>query len=148
MKGVKFKELFLRLIQCGLLVAIGCSLIGCGGVKENQEVPPHQDVSDILEVGEGDTEFDFVVVDLEGNEKNYKVHTDDTVVGDALLAVDLIKGEESQYGLYVKEVNGIIADYDVDGTYWAFYIDGEYASAGVDSTEITEGSIYMFKVEK
>ena len=49
---------------------------------------------------------------------------------------------------YVKEVNGIIADYDVDGTYWAFYIDGEYASAGVDSTEITEGSIYMFKVEK
>ena len=51
------------------------------------------------------------------------------------------------YGLYVKEVNGITADYDVDGTYWAFYINDEYASTGVDSTNITEGDNYSFKVE-
>jgi len=35
-----------------------------------------------------------------------------------------------------------------DQTYWAFYINGEYASTGVDSTNIEEGSTYTFKVEK
>ena len=47
-----------------------------------------------------------------------------------------------------KTVNGITADYDVDQTYWAFYVDGEYAMTGVDATDIVEGSQYMFKVEK
>ena len=45
-------------------------------------------------------------------------------------------------------VNGITADYNVDGTYWAFYIDGEYAMTGVDVTDITAGSAYAMKVEK
>lgn len=45
-------------------------------------------------------------------------------------------------------VNGIIADYDVDKTYWAFYINGEYAMSGVDTTKIEEGAAYSLKVEK
>ena len=65
-----------------------------------------------------------------------------------MLEVDLIAGETSNYGLYVKTVNGITADYDVDQTYWAFYVNGEYAMAGVDSTTIEEGATYSFKVEK
>lgn len=50
--------------------------------------------------------------------------------------------------LYVKTVNGITADYDTDQTYWAFYVNGEYASTGVDSTPVNEGDTYEFKVEK
>ena len=56
--------------------------------------------------------------------------------------------EEGDYGLYVKTVNGVTADYDVDQTYWAFYINGEYASTGVDATSVTAGDTYSFKVEK
>ena len=40
-------------------------------------------------------------------------------------------------------INGITADYDVDQTYWAFNIGGEYAMTGVDQTEITEGTVYQ-----
>ena len=69
-------------------------------------------------------------------------------MGEALLELELIEGDESEYGLYVKTVNGITADYDEDGTYWAFYIGGEYAQTGVDSTPVTEGEEYSFKVEK
>ena len=98
--------------------------------------------------GEGKTSFSFSVVDGEGNETLYTVKTDRTTVGDALLELGLIEGEESEYGLYVKKVDGITADFDVDGTYWAFYVDGEYALSGVDTTEITEGASYAFKVEK
>ena len=54
----------------------------------------------------------------------------------------LIDGDESEYGLYVKKVNGITADYEKDKSYWAFYKDGEYMQTGVDSTEIADGEHY------
>lgn len=47
-----------------------------------------------------------------------------------------------------KNVNGMTADYDKDGVYWAFYIDGEYAMTGVDATNITDGAQYAFRMEK
>ena len=72
----------------------------------------------------------------------------DVIVGEALVELKLIEGEDSEYGLFVKKVNGIVADYDKDGMYWAFYINGEYAMSGVDSTEIKEGQSYSFKMEK
>lgn len=98
-------------------------------------------------LGEGKTEFIFTVTDKNGKETEYEIHTDKTIVGDALLELDLIAGEAGDYGLYVKTVDGITVDYDTDGKYWAFYVNGEYASTGVDSTNITEGDTYSFKVE-
>ncbi len=101
-----------------------------------------------------DTEFGegvrMAIVEVEAGERTVKftVHTDETTVGAALLENDLIAGEEGEYGLYIKEVNGITADYDVDQSYWAFYIDGEYAVSGVDTTEITEGAVYRLAYTK
>lgn len=103
--------------------------------------------ADVTVLGEGSVTFSFTVTDKDGNETAFEIHTDKENVGDALLEVELIAGDESEYGLYVKTVNGITADYDVDGTYWAFYIDGEYAMTGVDATPVTEGAAYAFKVE-
>lgn len=103
--------------------------------------------TDVAVLGEGETQFTFVVVDADGNETAFDIHTDKKTVGEALLELQLIAGDDSEYGLYVKTVNGITADYDTDGTYWAFYIDDEYASTGVDTTDITPGSTYAFKVE-
>ena len=76
------------------------------------------------------------------------VKTDAVTVGEALLENGLIAGEDGDYGLYVKTVCGITADYDVDKTYWAFYINGEYAMSGVDKTDIADGAVYEFKIEK
>ena len=64
-----------------------------------------------------------------------------------LLDIGLIEGDESEYGLFVKTVDGVTKDYDTDGQYWSFYIDGEYAMSGVDSTDIVAGSSYEFRVE-
>lgn len=96
----------------------------------------------------GEKTFLLTVVDKDGAETEFEIHTDQDMVGAALQEEGLISGEEGDYGLYVKTVNGITADYDTDKTYWAFYIDGEYATSGVDTTAIQEGSKYMFKVEK
>ena len=98
--------------------------------------------------GEGATVFYFNVVDKDGKETKFEIHTDKTVVGDALLELGLIEGEEGPYGLYVKKVNGITAEYEVDGTYWAFYIGDDYGMTGVDMTDIEPGATYAFKVSK
>ena len=91
---------------------------------------------------------DGTVTDKDGNSKKFTVKTDSKTVGEALQAVEIIHGDMGDYGLYVKEVNGIVADYDIDGTYWAFYVDGAYAMSGVDTTDVVAGSNYEFKVEK
>ena len=61
-------------------------------------------------------------------------------------SLDLIAGEEGSYGLFVTTVDGVTLPSDGD-QYWAFYIDGEYASTGVDQTEITAGASYALKAE-
>ena len=91
-----------------------------------------------------------VVVDVTAEDKTvtFTVKTDKDSVGAALMEHGLIAGEEGDYGLYIKVVNGITADYDVDQSYWAFHIDGEYAMSGVDTTAITEGVTYQLVYTK
>lgn len=116
---------------------------------EEQEVVEESLMPTEIEVlGEGKTQFLFTVVDKEGTQTTYQIHTDKEMVGEALLDLGLIEGENGEFGLYVKTVSGITADYEADGTYWAFYVNGEYAMSGVDSTTIEDGTAYMFKVEK
>lgn len=103
--------------------------------------------SDVTVLGEGETVFTVITTDLDGNETTFEIHTDSATVGEALIAVELIEGHDTEYGLYVDAVNGIALDWDKDGKYWAFYIDGEYAMTGVDATEVTAGATYTFKAE-
>ena len=89
-----------------------------------------------------------VKVIVEDKTVTFTIKSDAEMLGDALLEHGLIAGEESAYGLYVKVVNGITADYDVDQSYWAFYINGEYAMSGVDTTEINESDVYKLEYTK
>lgn len=142
-----------------LIVAMALWAAGCGdktdlgdssqaGVEsEGQAGDSSQTGTDVSVLGEGGTEFFFSVADKEGNETNFEIHTDKETVGEALLELGLIAGEEGEYGLYVKTVNGITVDFDKDGAYWAFYVNGEYAMTGVDSTAVTAGDSYSFRVE-
>lgn len=134
-----------------LIVAMALTAVGCGNSQGNTQPAPETQSEAAPAgnvVGDGETQFMFTVVDKDGNETNFEVHTNQATVGAALLELNLIAGDESEYGLYVKTVNGITADYDVDQTYWAFYVNGEYASTGVDSTNVEAGAAYAFKVEK
>lgn len=106
------------------------------------------DTAEIPAEGGAEVTFTFEVVDAEGAMETFEVTTDKATVGEALLEQGLIKGEDGPYGLYVTEVNGITADFDATGTYWAFYIDGGYAATGVDTTTAEDGAAYAFKVEK
>ena len=136
-----------------LMVAMALGTVGCNGSKDSGAASDSgtEAAADVSreggELGEGSTQFSLTVTDKDGNETQFEIHTDKETVGEALLELNLIAGDESEYGLFVKTVNGITADYDTDGVYWAFYVNGEYASAGVDATPVTEGDSYALKVE-
>ncbi len=100
------------------------------------------------EVNLGEKSFTFICTDIDGNQQKYEIKTNAATVGEALSEKGLIEGEEGPYGLYVKSVCGITADFDTDSTYWALYIDGEYGMNGVDETDITDGATYELKKQK
>lgn len=148
------KKILSFMLCMTLSAAMAFSTTGCHGSNKPSNagaettVQAESDVqTDYIQLGEGSTKFIFTVVDKDGVETQYEIHTDQDTVGKALLELELIDGEESEYGLYVKTVNGITADYDKDGVYWAFYINDEYAQTGVDAAKITEGNSYSFRVE-
>ena len=140
-----------KLFAIILALVMALSLMACG----NTEVQPDADadadapvVTDGAALGEGAHSFTLEITDADGKTITATIHTDAETVGEALSKLEIVQGEDSEYGLYVKTVNGITADYDVDQTYWAFYIDGEYAQTSVDMTAVNDGSIYKLAVEK
>ena len=136
---------WLSFVLCAVLIAaMALMQTACDNLfnKEDSTTPQQTEQSATSK------NFTFIVVDKDGKETSFNLSSDKKTVGEALFAEGLLEGENGPYGLYVKKVNGIVADYDIDKTYWAFYINGEYAMSGVDTTDIVEGATYSFKVEK
>lgn len=59
----------------------------------------------------------------------------------ALEEEDLLIGEESPYGLFVKTVNGVTAD-DAKQQWWCFTKGGADLFTGVDTTPIADGDTF------
>lgn len=131
-----------------ILLAAMMLLAACGPVQTSSAQPVSSTAQSgaAIEKGEGQTAFTLQVVGADGQQTDFAIHTDEKTVGAALLKLELVAGENSQYGLYVKTVNGVTAD-DKAKQYWAFYVDGKYAEKGVDATEIVAGATYALKLE-
>ena len=134
-----------------LLAAMVLGATSCGKEQGGEETTATDTNAVVLTpentVGEGQTSFVFEVTHLDGTTKGFTVKTDAKTVGEALIGVGLIAGEDGPYGLYVKTVDGEMLDYDTHKKYWAFYENGTMAMTGVDQTEITEGAVYAFRAE-
>ena len=89
-----------------------------------------------------------VKVIAEDKSVTFTVKTDAKTLGEALIEHGLIAGDMGDYGLYIKYVNGIRADYDLDKHYWNFTKNGEYMMTGADMTEIADGEAYEFTYAK
>ena len=72
----------------------------------------------------------------------FTVKTDADTLGNALVDLSLVEGEQGAYGLYIKKVNGIVADYDIDQYYWSLSKDGEPLMTGADGQAIADGETY------
>lgn len=105
-------------------------------------------------VQKGSKECSLTVTDDSGTSKTYECSTDAEYLRQLMdeLSADQTQefsyeGSEGQYGLFINTVNGLTADYDKDHTYWAIYVDGEYAQNGADTQPVNDGDKFELKYE-
>ena len=48
----------------------------------------------------------------------------------------------------VMSVNGVRADYVLDGAYWAFYVNGGYCNYGIADQPVNDGDIFTIEYTK
>ena len=123
------------------LIIVLCSA-SCGAVDKDS-LWENATYTESVTLGEGERVLN---VEFAIGEKviTFTINTDKETVGAALSEHSLIEGKD---GLYTK-VNGVVADYTVDGSYWGFYIDGGFGMTGMDDTPIEEGVVYRLEYTK
>lgn len=142
MEKTRFPRFVSAFLCVVLIAAMALTFTGC----DDTSTPPIDQSPDNppTVMGQGVTTFEFHIVDRAGATTRYEIHTNEITVGAALSELELIAGEESHYGLYVKSVGGVPLDYERDGAYWAFYCGDTLAPDGVDNTPIVHGVVYRF----
>ena len=112
---VRFSALFLAVLIAAM------ALTGCGKTE--------------TQAGSKTITVDIVMSD---GTTTKTISTDAEYLRGALEQEELIAGEESQYGLFVKTVNGYTVD-DSKQEWWCFSKGGEALFSGVDDTPIADG---------
>lgn len=93
------------------------------------------------ETTKGSKEVVVEVVIPDEDSKEFTIHTDAEYLRQALEEVTLVKGSESDYGLFITEVNGRAAN-DANQEWWCLTKDGATVNTGVDMTPIADGDHY------
>ena len=85
------------------------------------------------------------VVDSAKKSVVYNVTTDAEFLRGAMDDAEGLEysGDDSQYGIMVKTVNGELADYDKNGAYWSFTVNGEYSNHGIDTQPVNDGDEFV-----
>ena len=127
-----------------ILIILFCvTFSSCGRVEKSADVWESATYSEDTEFGDGSKTV-LVEVEALGKSVTLTIHSDKKTLGEALMEHKLVEGEEGAYGLYVKKVNGIEADYDKNQSYWGFNKNGEGMLTGVDGAKFKDGEHYEF----
>lgn len=126
------KRLFL-LILASLLLVSGL-FVSCSEKK--------------LEFYDDPIKITVTVVYEDGTSKDYSISTKHAILKGALVENNLISGEETKNGYFVKAVDGITADYATDGAWWSFYQNDAMCMEGVDTLVIRDGDVIKIVYSK
>ncbi|MDO5401664.1 MAG: DUF4430 domain-containing protein [Eubacteriales bacterium] len=92
------------------------------------------------ETAAGSKTVTITVVHKDGSEKVFTCHTDEEFLGPVLAAENLV---ELQDGM-VTVVDGELADWNADQSYWALYVGEEYATLGADEQPVNDGDSFKW----
>lgn len=141
------KKMIRSVVSVALVLSFVLCLVSCNEKIDAEGLWENATYRSDKEFGKGEKTVE-VEVKVEEQSVTFTIHTDADTLGAALLEHELIAGEDGQYGIYVKTVNGILADYDVNKSYWGFYQNGEYLMSGVDTTAIVGGEHFEIVYSK
>lgn len=87
------------------------------------------------------------VVNDKQERTTYELTTDAEYLRQAMEEVEglTFSGAESEYGMMVDTVNGVKADYNENGAYWGFYVNGDYCNYGIDDQPILDGDAFSIE---
>lgn len=88
-----------------------------------------------------------LVVHKDGSQKSFTYHTDEEFLDKVLLAEGLIEGYNDQYGFVIEKVDGEAAVWETDSAYWSLYVGEEYATTGISTTPVYDGSTFKLIYE-
>lgn len=93
---------------------------------------------------EGAKTVTIEVVNKAEQTTTYTVHTDAEYLKQVMDEADGLTyvGEEGEYGTMVNTVNGETADYSVDSSYWAFYVNDDYCNYGISEQPVADGDTF------
>ncbi len=91
----------------------------------------------------GDKNIVVTVIHKDESKREFKINTSAETLRAACEEQNLIAGDESEYGLYVKTVDGETVNED-NQEWWSITKDGEMLMTGVDDTMIADGEQYAF----
>lgn len=115
------------------------------GANQGEEQSSLWDVAyytEDTELGEGATTITVQVV-AEDKTVTFTIHTDAGNLEEALSTHSLVDGDRTEFGMYIKTVNGIRADYELDdGYYWSITKNGEMLMTGATAEIIEDGAKY------
>lgn len=90
---------------------------------------------------EGQKNISVTVTYADAATDTFTISTDAEFLRGALEEKNLIAGDEAEYGLFVKTVNGVTAD-ESKQEWWCFTKGGETLMTGVDTTPIADGDAF------
>ena len=135
------KTIISNLVRFLAVLVLCFNISACGQAPTETGVWSEAMYTENTELGEGQKTV-LVEVVAEDKTVTFTIHSDKETLGEAMLEHGLIEGENGAYGLYVKKVNGITADYDQNQAYWGFNKNGESMMTGVDGENIQGGEHY------
>jgi hypothetical protein len=140
----KTKKLLMCLLALSLVAVV---LVSCNNGVPKEGLWENATYTTDKEFGNG---AKTVQVEVKAGEQSvtFTVKTDKENLADALLEHGLVSGDDSAFGLYIKYVNGMRADYDKDQAYWGLTKNGETVLDGASSITELDGAHYEFTYTK
>jgi len=99
---------------------------------------------------EGSKAITITVVNSAAQETAYALKTDALYLRQAMDECEGLtyEGSEGPYGLMISSVNGEIADYNVNGAYWGFFVNDQYCNYGIDEQPVEDGDAFVIAYTK
>lgn len=97
----------------------------------------------------GSKSITLSIVYMDDSRDDYELRTDEEYLLDAANEIDglTIEGHNDGSYFYMDTINGVSADYDADGAYWAIYVDGAYGTYGIKDQPVEDGVSYEIRYE-
>lgn len=98
---------------------------------------------------EGSKAITIEVVNKVKESTIYELKTDAQFLKQAMEEAEGLEfeGTEGQYGMTISSINGEIADFTKENSYWSFYVNDGYCNYGVDSQPVEDGDAFKIVYE-